>query len=604
MRNDFTAPNKLPYDDAPPPEDDYYQQGNATGGNAFPPAPEQTGTQDGTGEKKAKPKRKKYMPATNLPAVRYSPEPETYAACVEEASKVLANLGIYDQGARLSRIVTVQEKTAFGRAKNIRVAKGTSITVPVTPDDVLSLLQKHVPVERWDAREGAFVVKEPPQNLVKGIMLVRGDWPFKFLSGIVNCPCLRADGSIVTEQGYDEASGLYVDFHGVTFPEVNPFPAPQEVKKAWALLEDMVSEFPFARGAEKEDGEPAGKADNEEARLNKSVALSAFITAVTRHAYSNAPMFAVSAHTPCSGKTTLATLVGIVATGCEPAAITVARTDEEFEKALFALVLKGAPVCLLDNISRAINTDMLCSILTQPTIEARVLGATRTATASTTSTVLATGNNLQVTGDLIRRTMLCQLDRNEERPDEHLYSRKIDEWVKVHRPEIVHAILTIVRAYHVNGHKIRTNEHPTGLHQKEILKPLGSFEDWSDWVRGPLVDAGYPDPLLSRRKLEDEDPEKAAFASVLEAWNEAYSSFGGIRTVSSIFKDFENTNQKQYKNLQDALENAIPHYGDLRPRQVGKWFEKKNGCFAGGYQLVRVGRDAKGTKWRVNPPKL
>ena len=549
-------------------------------------------------------KRKKYTPCTNVKAVRYEPTPEAFKACVDRASQALAELGIFDQGARLVRITTLKEKTTYGKKEGVRLAAGTSIMVPVTADDVLSLVQQHVPVERWDARQQAFVVKEPPANLIKAIMMVRNDWPFPFLSGIANAPCLRSDGSILDKEGYDEATGLYVDFHGVKFPQVNLYPSPQEVDKAWMLLEDMLSEFPFAKSEVEEDS--YGEEADETEQLNLSVALSMYITAVLRRMFDNAPFFAISAHTASSGKSTLGTGAGIVATGCEPAAITVAKDDTEFEKGLFALMLKGAQVCLLDNITRPLNPDMLCSALTQRTVEGRMLGASKTVVAYTSSTFIGTGNNLQICGDMIRRTMLCRLNRNEERPDEHKYNRKIDDWIKEHRPEIVHAILTIVRAYHVNGHKVRTQEHPEGVPQQEALKPLGSFESWSDWVRGPIVDAGYPDPLLSRRKLEDEDPEKAAFASVLEAWYEAYGAYGSTRTVSSIFKDIQDTqsaNKDLYSNLQEAFENAISQRGDLRPRHVGKWLEKKNGCFANGYQLVKVGRGSQGILWKVNPPK-
>ncbi len=547
-------------------------------------------------------RRRKYTPSTNVKAVRYEPTPAAFKACVDETSKALAGLGIYDQGARLVRITTLREKTTCGRKDSIRLAAGTSITVQVTPDDVLSLVQQYVPVERWDARQKAFVVKEPPANLIKAVMMVRSDWPFRFLSGIANCPCLRADGSILDQEGYDEATGLYVDFHGVSFPPVSLNPLPEEVENAWALLEDMFSEFPFARA-----GDECDAPEDDAAKLNKSVAFAMLFTPFVRKAIANAPLFACSAHTPCSGKSTLAKVIGITATGCDPAAITVAKEDVEFEKAFFALLLKGAQVCQLDNISRPLNPDMLCSALTQQAIEARILGATKTAIAYTSSTFIATGNNLQICGDLIRRTMLCMLNRNEERPDEHLYNRNIESWTKEHRPQIVHAILTILRAYHVAGHTVRTQGNSEGLPQKKALKPLGSFEEWSDWVRGPLVDAGYPDPIESRRKLEEEDPDKAAFACVLESWYEAYKDFSTIRTTSNIFEDFQDAQgerKKELNDLMEAFENAVPHRGELRPRHVGMWLEKKKGCFANGFQLVKWKRTSQGILWKVNPPKL
>ena len=66
------------------------------------------------------------------------------------------------------------------------------------------------------------------------------------LTGIVECPTLRRDGSLLTASGYDAASGLYVDYAGspVAVPE---FPTRTEALAALAesgladtrLLQDL-----------------------------------------------------------------------------------------------------------------------------------------------------------------------------------------------------------------------------------------------------------------------------------------------------------------------------------------------------------------------------
>lgn len=588
-------PNTFPHDD--PTLDPNYlrlldEEADCEGGDYIPP-PRQRGQKvRGKGRTKTPAPRRKHAPADgSKPIVRYEPSPTVYKQAVDGVSSILAGNGVFSQAGRLITTVTLTEKTTFGRGDRITFDRGATIMAPLSADDIQALIQEHVSIERYDARAGDYVEKEPPANLIKGVMRLRNDMPFPVLSGIANAPCLRSDGSILDKEGYDEATGLYVDFQGATFPPVPDKPTVQDVTTAWALLEDLLSEFPFAGENPDEDG--ADAKEDATALLNKSVALSMLITAETRSAYDTAPLTAISAHTPGTGKSTLASVAGIIPTGHKPAGIIVPKEDVEFEKAFFALLVKGSPVCLLDNITRPLCPDMLCSALTQSTIEARILGATRMGTASTSAAFIATGNNLQICGDLIRRTMLCQLDRNTERPAEYPFKRNVIEWTHVHRAELVCAILTIMRAYHVAGRP-----------KPEGFRPLGSFEAWSDWVRGALVYWGYPDPIESQRRLEAEDPDKATFGRVLECWHSAYDR--NPMPLSAVFKDFSNTSDPRrnlYLDLQEALEEAIPHRGDLRPSAVGRWLERRKGGFANGYQLIRRERSAQGWLWRVNPPK-
>lgn len=588
-------PNTFPHDD---PNYQRLIDAEADGehpdsGGDFVPPPYQRGRKvRGRGRTKTPAPRRTHAPADgSKPIVRYEPSPAAYKEAVDSVSSILAGKGVFTQAGRLLSIVTLEEKTTFGRGDRIAFDRGASIMSPVTAEDIQALIQEHVSIERYDARAGGYVEKEAPSLLIKGVMRLRSDMPFPVLSAIANAPCLRSDGSILDREGYDEATGLFLDFQGVTFLPVPDRPTVQDVTTAWALLEDMLSEFPFARENPDEDGTDAPA--DATALLNKSVALSMVLTAVTRKAYENAPLHAISAHTPGTGKSTLANVSGIIATGHKPAGIIVPRDPAEFEKSFFALMVRGAPVCLLDNITAPLNPDMLCSALTQSTIEARILGATRMGTASTSAAFIATGNNLQICGDLIRRTLLCQLDRNTERPAEHPFRRNVLEWTHAHRAELVCAVLTIMRAYHVAGRP-----------KPEGFKPLGSFEAWSDWVRGALVHWGYPDPIESQRRLEAEDPDKAAFGRVLECWHAAYDR--NPMPLSAVFKDFDRTNDPrrgQYLDLQEAFEEAVPHRGDLRPSAAGRWLDRRKGGFANGFQLVRLERSAQGWLWKVNPPK-
>ena len=85
-----------------------------------------------------------------------------------------------------------------------------------------------------------------------------------------------------------------------------------------------------------------------------------------------------------------------------------------------------------------------------------------------------------IRGDLTRRTLRCRIDAKVEQPENRVFSNDPVEEARKARPALVVAALTILRAYHVAGRPQKPN-------------PLGSFEAWSDLVRGALMWLGAAD---------------------------------------------------------------------------------------------------------------
>ena len=117
-----------------------------------------------------------------------------------------------------------------------------------------------------------------------------------------------------------------------------------------------------------------------------------------------------------AGKTLIATAAGYIATGRAPAMMSQADDPEGERKRLFAILLEGAAIAMIDNVERAFASDAMCSILTEPVFKDRVLGVSRTASAPTCTTWFITGNNLTIHGDLTTRMLACRIDPECERP--------------------------------------------------------------------------------------------------------------------------------------------------------------------------------------------
>jgi len=147
--------------------------------------------------------------------------------------------------------------------------------------------------------------------------------------------------------------------------------------------------------------------------------------------------------------------------------------------------------------------------LTATMWQGRVLGRTQsTGRIPVRSTIVATANNCDVDGDIVRRTIHVRLVPQCERPELRSGFRHPDllRWVSEERPRLVAAALTLLRAYQTAGCP------DVGL------PPMGSFTSWSRLVRSCVVWAGLPDPVATQQTLrETADRTSAEAAALLDA---------------------------------------------------------------------------------------
>ena len=281
---------------------------------------------------------------------------------------------------------------------------------------------------------------------------------FPPLVAVTTCPTIRADHSIMQDNGYDPETGLFlwsdIDLSKMPIPETI---TETDVTEALSLLSKPYEDFPFAT-----------KAD-------WGVALAHVLTGVVRPLLHSAPMFVYTAPTMGSGKTLAATVASYIFSGSSPSLASWSRNIEEQSKVLFALLLGGETSVLIDNLNGELVSEPLCTILTENSYSGRRLGVSEHVEVPTTCTWAVSGNNIVVRGDLTTRALVCRIDAKLERPEERAFDRNLHEWVPEHRAELVRAALIIVKGYLDNGSP-----------EKDNLSTWGRFEGWSHWVREPL----------------------------------------------------------------------------------------------------------------------
>lgn len=363
-----------------------------------------------------------------------------------------------------------------------------------------------------------------PQLLANHLLERPDKWTFRKLNGVVHAPTLRVDGSLLTTPGYDPTSGILYDPNGVEYPAVDDKPTRADALEALDVLKEPFCEFPFVL----DDPE-----DSESGSASLSVLLSAVLTGLTRRTLPSAPVHAITAPEAGTGKTLLNDCVSLIVSGRVPTAMSQGANEEEDEKRYLSALMPGDPVVLIDNVSRPISGDAFCTILTQPTWQSRYLGQSRMITVPTNVLWLITGNNLVFEGDMTTRVVVCTLDAGVEQPERRRFERDLRAWIPEHRPRLVAAGLTILRAF------IVAKDRPKTL---AGLEPYGRFEGWSNLIRGALVWLGEPDPCGTRRGVAETDPKREAFIELLQAIHERLGDkvFSVKQLAKAAELDFEN----------------------------------------------------------------
>jgi hypothetical protein len=131
---------------------------------------------------------------------------------------------------------------------------------------------------------------------------------------------------------------------------------------------------------------------------------------------------------------------------------------------------------------------------------------------NSTAFVAVTGNGLTVTEDLARRFILCELDARCEDPELRAFPAGFLNQIEQRRAELLAAVLTVWRWGRQNA---------TGLTRG---KPLGSFEQWAEWCRDPLLALGCRDPVERIEALKANDPRRQRIADMFRTWWELHGA--------------------------------------------------------------------------------
>jgi hypothetical protein len=467
-------------------------------------------------------------------------------------------LKIYQRGGSLVHVVTEDNEQQI---QGVSIPAGTARIRPLPVGQLPLRIADACQLVREKVVEGVVEIAptSPQRWLVEGVA-TKGDWgrQVRRLEGIVTAPTIRPDGSILQAAGYDEKTGLLLILNR-KFPAVPDKPAKQDALQAANLLLEVVKDFPFVDDAD------------------RSAWIAFVLSQLGRPAITGCvPLFALTATTRGSGKSLLADAASIIACGrCAPRK-TFSKDDNEQRKAITAIALEALPAVLLDNVACKLGGASLDAALTATTWTDRILGASKTTGELPLRTVwAATGNNLSFGSDLARRVLPIRLDPQVENPEERTDFEHCNllQWIHENRPQLVIAALTVLRAYVVAG----CPQQPGGA--------WGSYESWSDLIRGAIVWAGLTDPLETRQTAKADDESGSIVRGLIGGLREIDDSGEGLtaREIVNLITDTDN--QTAFPTMREIANEVGVYKGKLNSKSLGLAFRKYRGRVANDWKI-------------------
>ncbi|MFC8155841.1 bifunctional DNA primase/polymerase [Streptomyces cinereoruber] len=438
---------------------------------------------------------------------------------------------------------------------------GDPVVHQLATDNLRAYLADHVTtyVVKRDAEGVPTEERELLMPKSCGTILGRKDWPLPPLRGIITSPVVRPDGTLVTDPGYDQATGLFLAPR-VPVRRLQPTVTTESLERAKEIvLGQVLADFPWV------------------AASDRAHYMAALLTPILRpYFHGPTPMTVITATAPGSGKSLLKDLLA----HCYGVADTAwPENDTELRKSITTqLYTTGAPVVAFDNLPNGyvMRSAVLSALLTGETWGDRILGATGKVTMRNDRVWVATGNGLRTSADNGRRVMWVRLDPDCPNPDQRdgFTIGDLRPWLRNNASTLVAALVTLVRAWLAAGAPlIRTRK--------------GDYSEWATMLAGLLGYLGIHGFNADQGEASlDQDDELAEWTAFLEMWEEQLQ--GDPVPVGQVIA---------------RLPDHVPRLRDGEApsaKQLGLWLKSRAGRYFGIRKVVKVyDSHRKQNLWRV-----
>ena len=271
-----------------------------------------------------------------------------------------------------------------------------------------------------------FTPDRPRRDVCESFLARPSPRTFPALVSIRTAPVVLPDGRWVTRDGYNASSGILLRLQGLT--NIHDDLSIDEATQ-W-LRSELLGDFPFVNPSDSVH--------------TIALILEPFLRFKIHDA---TPQYLIDAPTRGTGKGLLADVVCCIATGRQAPVMTFGQDTDEHEKKITSLLLAGYSWILIDN-AKVLKSQHLAAVLTTTQWRGRRLGKSEIVEVPNDATWVATGNNVELSDEIARRTIPIRLDPGVERPENRTGFKHTPllDWAKDHRATLVSACLSLIRA--------------------------------------------------------------------------------------------------------------------------------------------------------------
>lgn len=308
----------------------------------------------------------------------------------------------------------------------------------------------------------------------------------------------------------------------------------------------------------------------------------------------------MNASQPGTGKGLLCTIGG---TPYGMTTLTMAD-NPEMRKTIPSLLDTSEPVIILDNIEKPLRSPDLAAVLTMRYWSSRYLGRNKVGTFLNDRTWIANGNQLQLAGDMPRRSIWIDLNYPRENPASRTGFKIADmtAWLEHNRATLLRAQLILLRAWILAGAP------------QDSSQVMGSYMPWVQAMGGYLGFLGIEGFRGNQDQLLAHDQGGGELAAFFRAWRDV---FGGrfvaardvweMGTTGAVFSENAVPIREETERIAvlakgkggggDGAAAAISRFRaaypvsertdrPLAPQGLGRYLKKVAGRWAGGYTLL------------------
>ena len=360
-------------------------------------------------------------------------------------------------------------------------------------------------------RNGEVIFKHVPcPHPIAEYVMSTPELPFAQLRGITDTPFFTSDGQLVTTPGYHAQSQTYYQPpEGFVIPAMVLVPSDDDVQKALDWLLDAVHDFPFDDGGNAGDTDKAQK-DYGEWPASRANWLAKLIQTFIYELISDrCPLYLTQKPLPGTGASLLTDVFTRIAFGGDARPESEKASADEYRKVFISSLLAGEPHIFFDNLHKKLDDPTIAICTTSTFFKDRRLHTNDKVTAPIRCVIDVAGNNVELSDELRRRTVLMTMNAKVEKPEDRTEFKHphLRDWVSANRASLVHAALTLVQSWIAKG-----KPNWTG-------KPMGSYEKYCSVVGGILESAGIKSFLANRHMLGDSvGDSKTATKVFVQVW--------------------------------------------------------------------------------------